>query len=264
MTIPPWLRIPAFLRTAIKPSPFWVAASLAALAHAGAFAAVLLILPLAAPHHATSLPVLVVTWGDSDREGVPVDVVAPNPGTLRPGAANTPGGDGAAKAPPKAESDSLSSSGPTAAEARRRSDGRQTILESDCRACSRCPSRSAGRANGSVVRRSRAALTSFRGRLPPAVGRRASSRASAWPMQPAGRPTLPRPLEEGLEGTPVIWLRVSADGEVLQARLQKSCGHPILDDAALRWAREQKFIPASRDGVRVEAEVTKPVHFYLN
>ena len=80
-----------------------------------------------------------------------------------------------------------------------------------------------------------------------------------------GRPAYPaEAVEEGLEGTPVIWLRVSADGEVLQARLQKSCGHPILDDAALRWAQEQKFIPASRDGVRVEAEVTKPVHFYLN
>ncbi len=80
-----------------------------------------------------------------------------------------------------------------------------------------------------------------------------------------GRPPYPpEAVEEGLEGTPVIWLRVSAEGEVLEARLQKSCGHPLLDDAALRWAKVQKFIPASRDGVRVEAEVIKPVHFYLN
>jgi protein TonB len=73
----------------------------------------------------------------------------------------------------------------------------------------------------------------------------------------------PEAREAELEGTPVIWLRISADGEVLDARVQQSCGYKILDDAALDWACSQRYTPARQDGVPVEAEVTKPVRFYL-
>lgn len=73
----------------------------------------------------------------------------------------------------------------------------------------------------------------------------------------------PEAREAGLEGTPVIWLHISAEGAVLEARVHKSCGYRILDKAALNWARAQHYLPARRGGAPVEAEVTKPVRFYL-
>jgi protein TonB len=69
--------------------------------------------------------------------------------------------------------------------------------------------------------------------------------------------------DAGIEGTVVIWLRISAEGEVLESKVQKSSGHQILDDEALRWAREQRFFPARSGDKPVEAEATKPVRFYL-
>ena len=76
-------------------------------------------------------------------------------------------------------------------------------------------------------------------------------------------PYPPEAREEGMEGTSIIWLRVSPQGEVLEAKVDKSSGFKVLDEAALNWARNQKFIPAYRDGAPIEAEVTKPVRFYL-
>jgi len=69
--------------------------------------------------------------------------------------------------------------------------------------------------------------------------------------------------EAGLEGMPVIWLKISAEGEVLEAKVHKSCGHNILDKAALDWAKAQKYIPARQGDTAIEAEVTKPVSFKL-
>jgi protein TonB len=66
-----------------------------------------------------------------------------------------------------------------------------------------------------------------------------------------------------MEGIPVIWMRISVQGRVLEARVWKSCGYPILDQAALRWARVQRFRPAYMGDTPVEREVTKEVKFEL-
>jgi len=67
----------------------------------------------------------------------------------------------------------------------------------------------------------------------------------------------------GLEGRPIVWLRISKEGRVVEVKLQQSCGHRILDAAALRWAWTLRFLPARRGNTPVEATVLKPVKFYL-
>src|SRR5205823_11587984 len=69
--------------------------------------------------------------------------------------------------------------------------------------------------------------------------------------------------EAGLEGIVVIWLRISAEGAVLDAKVHRSSGHRVLDNAALRHARGLRFIPASQGGVAVEAEETQRYTFRL-
>src|SRR4051812_45946733 len=81
----------------MKSARFGMAVILSGCLHA----AVLGLLCLATPREkpAKSLPVLLVAFGDSDREGVAVGTVARNPGTLRRGDQHTPGGDGVPQGP---------------------------------------------------------------------------------------------------------------------------------------------------------------------
>jgi protein TonB len=63
----------------------------------------------------------------------------------------------------------------------------------------------------------------------------------------------------------VVWLLVdvSADGLVVDLRLEKSCGYRVLDKAASQAVRRWKFSPARRAGLVVESQVRIPVRFRL-
>ncbi len=63
----------------------------------------------------------------------------------------------------------------------------------------------------------------------------------------------------------VVWLLVdvSAKGEVNDLRIEKSCGHRVLDRAAKRSVRHWQFHPARRAGLPVPSQVRIPVRFSL-
>lgn len=63
----------------------------------------------------------------------------------------------------------------------------------------------------------------------------------------------------------VVWLLVdvSADGSVEELRVEKSCGHRVLDRTASRAVKRWQFTPAKRAGLPVLSQVRIPVRFHL-
>ncbi len=68
----------------------------------------------------------------------------------------------------------------------------------------------------------------------------------------------PEAIARGLEGDALVLLVLDASGDAIAARLEKSSGHALLDDAAVRAARTLRALPAS-----VPREVLLPVRFRL-
>jgi periplasmic protein TonB len=78
------------------------------------------------------------------------------------------------------------------------------------------------------------------------------------------RPAYPRlALREGWEGTVYLRVEVLPDGHVAHATVQRSAGHPALDDAALAVVRNWLFDPATQGGRGVFSIVTVPLQFKL-
>ena len=73
-----------------------------------------------------------------------------------------------------------------------------------------------------------------------------------------------RAARRKLTGTVYVWIDVAADGTVSDARVDRSSGHSILDDAALRAVRKWRFAPAVRNGGPIAMRVRKPIEFKLN
>lgn len=73
----------------------------------------------------------------------------------------------------------------------------------------------------------------------------------------------PEARNAGLQGTVLVWLRVSTDGSVLEARVERSSGHTILDDAAVRFAYTVRLHPARQGAIPVVAEAKLPVAYRL-
>jgi ergothioneine biosynthesis protein EgtB len=67
----------------------------------------------------------------------------------------------------------------------------------------------------------------------------------------------------GEEGVVRLLLRVGAEGQVEQAEVVASSGHPALDRAAVAAARRWRFRPASQAGLPVAATLATAVHFRL-
>ena len=65
-------------------------------------------------------------------------------------------------------------------------------------------------------------------------------------------------IRRGLQGTPLVLMVIDAEGNVTAARIEESCGHDLLDQAALRAVRALRALPA--DAPR---EVLLPVRFRL-
>lgn len=64
-----------------------------------------------------------------------------------------------------------------------------------------------------------------------------------------------------LEGTVLLLVSIDVAGQVTGIGLLQSCGHQVLDRAALAAVRAWRFNPARQDGVAVAARVEVPVRF---
>ncbi len=67
-------------------------------------------------------------------------------------------------------------------------------------------------------------------------------RALNWEYRASGL------MEQGVEGTTNVWMFVSEEGLVDEARVHTSSGNLTLDQAAMRVARAHRFEPARRSG----------------
>ncbi len=77
-------------------------------------------------------------------------------------------------------------------------------------------------------------------------------------------PTYPTPAEmQRLEGTVLLRVHLSGEGDVERLEILTSSGHPILDAAAARAVRTWQYAPAIRDGRGVPFTFRQPVRFSL-
>jgi protein TonB len=240
--------------------PFWLAVLFSAGAHCAAFGALVVV----ALWPSYTSPQLIVAYGNSDREGFPFATIAVNPGAWREGDEHTPGGNELLpeplplmqdQRPQPALAPEPAFDGP-AANARDQATP-ATAPPDDAPKASPVEPKSGSGLPGAAGGARMANGT-------PSAGGTVGSRTGARMAEGGRPPTYPQAAREaGIEGTVFIRLRVSTEGELLEAKIERSSGHPILDDAALRWARTQKFIPARIGKTPVESEVIKPVRFFL-
>lgn len=90
------------------------------------------------------------------------------------------------------------------------------------------------------------------GLLPEARERLAAALAREYP---------PQLRDAGVGGTVTVWMFVDAAGSVTEARVASGSGHPPLDSAAMRVARDLEFTPARRGGSAVPVWIQLPVQF---
>jgi TonB family protein len=69
-------------------------------------------------------------------------------------------------------------------------------------------------------------------------------------------------LTYGYEGKPKVWIRVSGQGRVIEAKLRQGCGDPILNDDAVRYCKTLRFSPARRGDTLIEWEEVWTVNYY--
>jgi len=67
----------------------------------------------------------------------------------------------------------------------------------------------------------------------------------------------------GIEGNTVIKALVDIDGSIIDAKVLKSSGNQMLDQAALAAARKAKFTPAKQRDKYVRVWVSIPINFRL-
>lgn len=74
----------------------------------------------------------------------------------------------------------------------------------------------------------------------------------------------PRAVADGWQGTVVLRVRVTSDGQVAELEVLESSGFLILDGEAVNTVRGWKFEPAQSDGKPVAATVRLPIRFTLD
>ncbi|WP_172424183.1 energy transducer TonB [Vandammella animalimorsus] len=70
-------------------------------------------------------------------------------------------------------------------------------------------------------------------------------------------------LRQGLEGKAIVELHYDAQGQVVQAHIKQSSGHPELDAAALEAAGKARLQPGTRNGRPEAGRVGLPVQFEI-
>jgi protein TonB len=80
----------------------------------------------------------------------------------------------------------------------------------------------------------------------------------------AQKPGYPREaLQQGVEGQVIVWISISAEGDVLDAKVHRSSGSALLDDHTVRFARRLEFVPARRGQTPIPTTVLLPVQYRL-
>jgi protein TonB len=238
----------------MKTHRFWIAALLSVALH---------LAPLSLCYWAVwgapdTPPELLEAYGDSDREGFNVSTIALNPGTYRQGDQHTPGGDDAPEKGDASTSDDENEDGPIAMEAPLQvptPSKLPVVLPDPASVPMEKPVKKAG-LPGAPGGADMALGTPSRGGI---VG-------SLTGVKRLGLPAKVYPAEAErleLEGTPVVWLKISAEGVVVEAKLHKSCGYDILDRAAVRYAQRMRFRPALRGDTPVESTCYQEVEYRL-
>ncbi len=85
-------------------------------------------------------------------------------------------------------------------------------------------------------------------------------RAVVQAMERAYPPIL---RDAGIGGQVVVWFFISEDGVVLDKRIDKSSGHPQLDEAALSVADVYRFTPALNRDQKVKVWIQIPITFQV-
>lgn len=67
----------------------------------------------------------------------------------------------------------------------------------------------------------------------------------------------------GEQGTVMLRVQVSADGQATDVRVEESSGYDRLDEAAKRAVQSWQFVPSRRGGESVPGLVLVPIHFSL-
>lgn len=81
----------------------------------------------------------------------------------------------------------------------------------------------------------------------------------------AERPHYPHVARKnGWEGTVFLRVTINADGTVRSIKTQKSSGHSILDESALRTVKQWRFEPAKDGEFPIPVTVDLPIRFDLN
>ncbi len=65
------------------------------------------------------------------------------------------------------------------------------------------------------------------------------------------------------QGTTILLVRVSINGEAREVSIHKGSGYEMLDKSALSSVRQWHFLPATENGRAVAMDVLVPVHFRL-
>ena len=69
--------------------------------------------------------------------------------------------------------------------------------------------------------------------------------------------------ERGDQGAVTVLLLISETGQVVEAEVIRTSGHPALDASVLRTAPRLRYRPATRDGVPVPATLRATFQFRL-
>ncbi|MDO8770152.1 MAG: energy transducer TonB [Burkholderiaceae bacterium] len=93
----------------------------------------------------------------------------------------------------------------------------------------------------------------------------ASALASyARPEAPLTPEYPPAALRQEQQGEVMVKLRVLASGAAADVQVRTSSGYALLDEAALRYLRRTRFVPArDRSGLPVDSLVIVPIRFVL-
>ncbi len=100
-------------------------------------------------------------------------------------------------------------------------------------------------------------------------GAAGAARPSAGPRYRLGAPGNPPPRypetarRRGQEGQVLLAVQVAGDGTVLDVAVDRSSGHPALDDAARAAVRRWRFQPAGGPGRQQTARLHVPITFRL-
>lgn len=84
------------------------------------------------------------------------------------------------------------------------------------------------------------------------------------PRRPPTKPKYPAASQRlGEEGRVVLLVFINPDGSVGEVQIKTSSGFPRLDQAAVQWARSQRWVPALKNGQPVGGWKEQPVVFRL-